>query len=87
MFGREAICPLDLMLHTPTHEVTRSVPDFVDALQQRFERAFDCVLRQQKTRTERMKNAYDANVSVRRFGVNQFVWYYYPRTPSGRTPK
>jgi hypothetical protein len=34
-----------------------------------------------------MKQAYDANVTFRRFSVNQFVWYYYPTTPVGRTPK
>jgi hypothetical protein len=87
MFGRDAVCPLDLMLKAPSDEVNCSVDDFVTTLQQRFGQAFDTVLQQQKTRTERMKQAYDANVTLRRFSVNQFVWYYYPRTPVGRTPK
>ena len=87
MFGREAICPLDLMLKAPCEEVHRSVGDFVGTLRRRFEQAFGCVLQQQKVQTERMKQAYDANVTVRRFAVNQLVWYYYPRTPVGRTPK
>jgi hypothetical protein len=87
MFGREAVCSLDLMLKTPSDEVNRSVDDFVTTLQLRFGQAFDTVLQQQKTRTKRMKQAYDANVTLRRFSANQFVWYYYPKTPVGRTPK
>ena len=82
MFGREAICPLDIMLKTPNGDAHSNMTDFVSALQQRFGEAFDCGLRQQKTRTERMKQAYDAKVTVRRFSVNQFVWYY-PMTPVG----
>jgi hypothetical protein len=87
MHGREAICPLDLILCTPPTEENRTVNDFVEKLQQRFELAFTCVLQQQKSRTARMKRAYDANVTVRRFEVGQFVWYYYPRTPPGRATK
>jgi hypothetical protein len=70
MFGREAICPLDIMLNTPTEDIYRSVDGFVVALKERFKQAFESGLRQQKTRTERMKQAYDANVTSRRFSVD-----------------
>ena len=87
MHGREAICPLDVILPTPVEEGRVRVTDFVAELQRRFEQAFSCVLQQQRTRTERMKRAYDANVSVRKFKVGDIVWYYYPRTPTGRAAK
>ena len=87
MHGREAICPLDIVLRTPPSEESQTVTEFVEKMQQRFQSAFDCVLKQQKSRTERMKRAYDANVKKRSFSVGQFVWYFYPRTPIGHASK
>ena len=87
MHGREAICPLDIVLQTPPSDENKTVSEFAEKLRQRFETAFACVLRQQHSQTVRMKRAYDANVTVRRFVVGQFVWYLYPRTPLGRASK
>lgn len=87
MHGREAICPLDLMCETPEQEGPAGIPEFVVQLQTRFTKAFQCVNETQKTRTERMKRSYDANVRNRPFTVGDFVYYYYPRTRPGHTAK
>jgi transposase InsO family protein len=87
IFGRQAICPLDVMLETPQSDTTSSLTDFVEQLQSRLQRAFGCVLNFQRQRTETMKRAYDANVKHKAFEAGQFVYYYYPRQVSGRSAK
>jgi transposase InsO family protein len=87
LHGREAICPLDLMCETPEQERPAGVPEFVEQLQMRFNKAFKCVLQTQKVRTQRMKRTYDANVKDRPFAVGDLVYYHYPRTYPGRTAK
>lgn len=87
LHGREAICPLDLMCETPVRGRPAGIPEFVEQLQSRFNKAFDCVLQTQKARTERMKRSYDANIRKRPYTVGDLVYYHYPRTYPGRTAK
>ena len=72
IFGRQAMCPLDVMLDTPPSDHIFCVTDFVEQLQSRLQRAFDCVLDVQRQRTENMKRVYDAN--VKQFETGQFVY-------------
>ncbi len=87
LHGREVICPLDLMCETPEQSRSAGIPEFVEQLQTRFNKAFKCVLQTQKVRTQRMKRTYDANVKDRPYDVGDLVYYHYPRTYPGRTAK
>ena len=87
LHGREAICPLDLLCDMPEQNRPAGVPEFVERLQNRFSKAFQCVLKTQRGRTERMKRAYDANVKDLPYAVGDLVCYHYPRTYPGRTAK
>ena len=87
MHGREAICPLDLLLDTPQPDISPSVNQFADELVERLKSAFRSVDEHTETQVERMKRNYNANVRIQSFKQGQLVWYYYPRRYQGRTPK
>jgi len=87
MHGREAICPLDLLLETPRPDAPTDVNQYADEMVERLKRAFTRVVEHEGGQMERMKRRYDANVRQKAFGVNEFVWYYYPRRYQGRSSK
>jgi transposase InsO family protein len=87
MHGREAICPLDLLIDTPQEDAPADVNEFAEALTERLRSAFRVVEEHMKTQVQRMKRNYDANVRSKSFKTNDFVWYYYPRRYKGRSPK
>jgi hypothetical protein len=87
MHGREAICPLDLLLDTPQQNFPLNVNEYADELVDRLKSAFRIVTEHQKSQVERMKRNYDVNIKTPSFKVGDMVWYYYPRRFSGRSPK
>ena len=87
MHGREAICPLDLVVDTPFADVPADRNQYADELVDRLREAFRLVNLHDGSRIERMKKNYDANVRSKPFEVAQLVWYYYPRRYQGRSPK
>jgi hypothetical protein len=88
MHGREALCPLDIIIDSPPGEnLPPDVHEYADELIQRLKVAFSEVGRHTGKVVERMKRSYDANVRLKAFVPSQFVLYYYPRRVKGRSPK
>ena len=87
MHGREAICPLDMVVNTPFADVPSNRNQYADELVERLKDAFRLVHAHTGAQAERMKRNYDANVRTAKFEVEQLVWYYYPRRYQGRSPK
>ena len=87
MHGREAICPLDLLLDTPREDYPVDLNDFADQLVERLKSAFRIVAEHTKTQIQRMKRNYDTRVKPKAFQLNDLVWYYYPRRLQGRSAK
>jgi hypothetical protein len=87
MHGREAICPLDLLIETPVEAMPPDGNRYAEQLVERLKVAFAAVNRHTTDQVERMKRRYDANVRVKEFRLHQLVLYYYPRRYQGRTPK
>ena len=87
MHGREAICPLDLVVNTPYDDVPSNRNQYADELVERLKEAFRRVNDHSGNQAERMKRSYDANVRKSKFELEQLVWYYYPRRYRGRLPK
>jgi hypothetical protein len=87
MHGREAICPLDLLLETPIPYAPRDTNQYAENLVESLKSAFQIVARHSGAEVERMKRNYDDDVRPKEFKLHDFVWYYYPRRYQGRTPK
>ena len=79
MHGREAICPLDLLIETPVEAMPPDGNRYAEQLVERLKVAFAAVNRHTTAQVERMKRRYDANVRVQEFRLHQLVLYYYPR--------
>jgi hypothetical protein len=84
-FGREVWAPLDVMLQPPPTPC--SVDDFVDRTQHDMHYAYNLARTQLGSQAERRKQYYDMNVREKKFQVNDWVWYFYPRRRNGRSPK
>ena len=87
MHGREAICPLDLLLETPIPDAPSDTNQYAENLVERLKSAFQIVARHSGAQVERMKRNYDADVRPKEFKLHDYVWYYYTRRYQGRTPK
>lgn len=87
MHGREALCPLDIVMETPARAFPSDVNDYAEELVQRLQLAFMAVGHHTKMVVDRMKRNYDANVKEKAFSKGQLVLYYYPRRYQGRAPK
>ena len=87
MHGRDAICPMDLIVNTPQPDAPSDVNQYAEQLVERLKDAFRAVATHGIKQVERMKRNYDANVRKAEFKQNQLVWYYYPRRYQGRSPK
>jgi hypothetical protein len=87
MHGREAICPLDLLVGTSVLNVPRDLNQYAGDLVTRLKEAFQEVARHSKVKVERMKRDYDANVHTTSYKPLELVYYYYPRRYQGRSSK
>jgi transposase InsO family protein len=67
MYGREAICPLDLLLETPQSDISPNINEYAEDLTARLKSAFQLVESHMKTQVQRMKRNYDANVRIKTF--------------------
>ena len=89
MFGRENRAPVDLVVAVadePT-DIGTSTDSFVQELIDRQRKAHDIARQSLGRAAERRKREYDFRVKNREFGVNEWVWYHYPRRYKGRSPK
>jgi len=87
--GRENRMPLDLVMGLPAMETNgdRPVADFVIDQQEMAEHAYQIARKQLGVGAERRKRTYDIRVKTEQFDVGEWVWYYYPRRYTKRSPK
>lgn len=84
-FGREVRAPVDVVLQQPSEQL--DVNDFVDRVQRNIYHALNLARTQLGTQTARRKQYYDMKLTPKPFRVNDWVWYFYPRRRTGRSPK
>ena len=87
MHGRQALCPMDLLLQTPEDNENVNVNDYADLLVERLRVAYRLVSQHTHIQVERMKKNYNKKVKPQEFLPGMFVWYYYPRRYSERSQK
>jgi len=87
MYGRQAICPLDLLLEIPKEEEAWDIHVYADVLVDRFRQAFQAVTAHSVKQIERMKRNYDYKVKPSEFKPGDLVWYFYPRRYANRAAK
>jgi hypothetical protein len=87
MHGRDALCPVDLVMEIPEPAWPSDVNEYAEDLVQRLQLAFSIVGKHTKMVVDRMKKNYDVNVKQMLFEKGQLVLYYYPRRYQGRSPK
>ena len=89
LFGAENIMPLDLVMGpAPGDEQSPTTyNEYVEEMKTRMEDAYKTAREHLKVAAERRKMTYDARVKSKEFAVGDFVWYYYPRRYTGKSPK
>ena len=87
--GRESRMPVDLAMGLPPEEsrVGETYDDYVSNMQETVERSYRLVREHLQTNSQRRKAAYDTRVRKMEFQVGTWVWYYYPRRYSRKSPK
>jgi len=89
VLGHENRAPLDIILDALPDVEDRS-DNYGEFVMERERRMRDCyaIAREHlKTAARRRKDDYDSKVTSRTFEVGQWVYYFYPRKYSGRSPK
>ena len=89
VFGRENRAPLDLVLGIDPDDEEHhcSYEEFVYQKQQQMRDCYQIAREHLKAAARRRKDDYDASVKSKTFEVGQWVYYFYPRRFSRRTPK
>ena len=87
--GRENRMPVDLAKGLPLEESYEdgTFDDYVARQQEIAEQSYRLVREHLQTNSERRKAAYDTRVRKMEFEVGSWVWYFYPRRYSGKSPK
>ena len=89
MLGREARAPVDIVLWAPASEgaLWASAHECVADAQQRYRKAYAIARESLCVQAKRRKVIYDRKVLKRKFHIEQWVWYFYPRKYKGCSPK
>ena len=87
--GRENRMPVDVVMGLPSEEVNRnqSIDEFVVRQQELAEDAFKLVRQHLGQNASRRKSTYDIRVRKAEYLVGDWVWYYYPRAFTQKSPK
>ena len=87
--GRENRMPLDLAMGLPREESNGGIDmnDFVSRQQEMAEDAYGLVRDHLQVAAERRKRSYDVRVKETRYSRGDWVWYYYPRRYTRKSPK
>ena len=78
MFGREARLPIEVILGigtTSTGEEVTSYGEYVNALKERMQVAHDLARKHLGRNALRMKESYDAKMSINQYNRGDLVWY------------
>jgi transposase InsO family protein len=84
-YGRELYAPIDLLTQPPPAEKT--VEDFVDEVEHNIRYAHQLARECLQSQAARRKKYYDMRVNFTSFQKHDWVWYFYPRRVTGRSPK
>ena len=87
--GRENRMPIDVVMGLPLEEVNgdQSIDEYVVHQQELAGEAYQLVRQHLQQNAERRKVAYDARVKKREYTVGDWVWYFYPRRFTRKSPK
>jgi len=87
--GREVRMPLDLVMGLPRDEDRQvdSMDEFVQRIQDQMASAYDTARKHLGVAAQRRKDTYDVRVRQQELDVGDWVWYWYPRRYSSRSPK
>jgi len=87
--GRENRMPVDVVMGLPPEEVngSQSIDEFVVRQQELAEDAFQLVRQHLGQNASRRKSTYDTRVRKTEYLVGDWVWYYYPRKFTQKSPK
>jgi len=89
LFGRDARIPADIVFGAPPDDHLRAdtLPEFVDAQQQRLREAYELAREDLKGSAQRRKHHYDLRTKARTYSVGSWVWCLDPRRRAGRYKK
>ena len=87
--GRENRMPVDVVMGLLSEEVngSQSVDEFVARQQELAEDAFQLARQHLGQNASRRKSTYDMRVRKAEYSVGDWVWYYYPRKFTQKSPK
>jgi len=87
--GREVRMPLDLVmgLHLDEGKQTDNIDEFVQRTQEQMASAYDLARQHLGAAAQRRKDTYDVRVRQQELNIGDWVWYWYPRRYSSRSPK
>ena len=87
--GRENRMPVDLAMGLPPSEVNgdQTIDDYVAKQQELASETYQLVRENLRVNAERRKVPYDVRVRKPEFGIGDWVWYYYPRRYTQKSPK
>ena len=87
--GRETKMPLDLIMGVPPEDEgqPRSTDDFVQKVKEDAEACYELARKNLQVNAERRKKTYDVRVKKANFALGDWVWYYYPRRYTRKSPK
>lgn len=89
VFGKENRAPIDLVLGGIVSEEEHhdSHDEYVKRIQARHRQSYALARDHLRAAAERRKDDYDVKVKEVKFNVGDWVWYYYPRRYTQRSPK
>jgi hypothetical protein len=89
LFGREVNLPLDLAYGVDLEESERSDSSdrYVSELQDRLRQTYSTAREALAKAVTRNKKAYDLRSKPQQYAAGMWVWYYYPRRFTGKSPK
>ena len=81
--GREIVLPVDLMVGLPTDSVeTQGYSEYVETLQESFQRAFEIARKRLQVNAVRQKKYYDVKASGKPLLAGDLVWLHTPQRDS-----
>jgi len=87
--GRENRMPIDLAMGLPPDESNdcATVDEYVARQQRLADETYQLVRQHLGQNAQRRKSAYDARVRKNEYKEGNWVWYYYPRRFTNKSPK
>jgi transposase InsO family protein len=87
--GRETRMPLDLVMGVPTEDngEPRSTDEIIQRMKEAAEASYELAREQLRVSAERRKKTYDVRVKKAVFKEGDWVWYWYPRRYTKKSPK